>query len=103
MGQQISLAIIDSLAVEVITDNVSDTYVSKTSFAVSEFANVVLAGAQEISRETLLAANLGYGLRLRSHPPGREHPLLFATATQAATFIPHCRKLAPDPGEVQDT
>jgi 7,8-dihydropterin-6-yl-methyl-4-(beta-D-ribofuranosyl)aminobenzene 5'-phosphate synthase len=61
-----ALAVVDSLAVDVLTDNVSDTYVSKTTFAVSEFANIVLAGATEISGETLLAANLGYGLRLRS-------------------------------------
>ncbi|MEA2854747.1 MAG: hypothetical protein QOE02_4768, partial [Rhodospirillaceae bacterium] len=37
MSAHASLAVLDSLAVEVITDNVSDTYVSKTSFAVSEF------------------------------------------------------------------
>jgi 7,8-dihydropterin-6-yl-methyl-4-(beta-D-ribofuranosyl)aminobenzene 5'-phosphate synthase len=41
---------IESLTVEVITDDVSDTYVSKTLFAVSEFSNVVLAGAKVISR-----------------------------------------------------
>ena len=45
MTDHASLAVLDSLAVEVITDNVSDTYVSKTSFAVSEFARIVLAGA----------------------------------------------------------
>src|SRR5262245_45023658 len=40
--------VVDSLAVDVLSDNVSDTYVTKTTFAVSEFANVVLAGATEI-------------------------------------------------------
>ena len=44
-NQPPALAVVDSLAVDVLTDNVSDTYVSKTTFAVSEFANVVLAGA----------------------------------------------------------
>src|SRR5260370_6972138 len=57
---------IDSLIAEVITDDVSDTYVSKTLFAVSEFANVVLAGAKIISGEALLCANLGFGLKLVS-------------------------------------
>src|SRR5919204_3958146 len=37
---------LDSLVVDVITDDVSDTYVSKTLFAVSEFSNVVLAGGR---------------------------------------------------------
>ena len=81
------LAVVDSLAVDVLTDNVSDTYVSKTTFAVSEFANVVLAGATEISGETLLAANLGYGLRLRSKAGTREHTMLFDTGTEGAVFI----------------
>ena len=44
-----SLKAIDSLAVDVVTDDVSDTYVSKTLFAVSEFANVIAAGAKVIS------------------------------------------------------
>jgi len=61
-----SLATSDSLTVDVISDNVSDTYASKPAFAASELANVMLAGAREISGETLLVANLGYGLRLRS-------------------------------------
>ena len=33
------LQAVDSLAVDVIADNVSDAYVSKTLFAVSEFSN----------------------------------------------------------------
>ncbi|MFZ5782381.1 MAG: MBL fold metallo-hydrolase [Pseudomonadota bacterium] len=93
---------VDSLAVDVITDNVSDTYVSKTTFSVSEFANVVLAGAQEISGETLLVANLGYGLRLRSRIGSTEHVLLFDTGTEGAAFIRNCRNLGLDLGTVED-
>ena len=37
----VSLNALDSLAVDVLTDDVSDTYVSKTLFAVSEFSNVI--------------------------------------------------------------
>ena len=77
MSRGASLAVVDSLSVDVITDNVSDAYVSKTLFAVSEFANVVLGGAKVISGETLLAANLGYGLRLRSRIGDTQHVLLF--------------------------
>src|SRR5580765_5988002 len=101
-NQPPALAVIDSLGVEVITDNVSDTYVSKTSFAVSEFANVVLAGAPEISGETLLAANLGYGLRLRSRIGKSQHTALFDTGTEGAIFIRNCRNLALDLGEVEE-
>ena len=54
-----SLSPVDSLAVDVLTDDVSDADVSKTLFAVSEFADVVRAGATTISGETLLCANLG--------------------------------------------
>lgn len=36
-----SLAAVDSLAVDVLSENVSDTYVSKTGFARSELANVI--------------------------------------------------------------
>jgi 7,8-dihydropterin-6-yl-methyl-4-(beta-D-ribofuranosyl)aminobenzene 5'-phosphate synthase len=97
-----ALAVIDSLGVDVLTDNVSDTYVSKTTFAVSEFANVVLAGATEISGETLLAANLGYGLRLRSKAGGREHTMLFDTGTEGAVFIRNCRNLGLDLGTVEE-
>ena len=64
--QSPALKPVDSLVVDVITDDVSDAYVSKTLFAVSEFTNVVLAGAKVISGETLLCANLGLGLRLVS-------------------------------------
>ena len=48
-------------------------------FAVSEFTNVVLAGAKVISGETLLCANLGLGLRLVSEAGGVRHTLLFDT------------------------
>jgi 7,8-dihydropterin-6-yl-methyl-4-(beta-D-ribofuranosyl)aminobenzene 5'-phosphate synthase len=102
MSTHAALAVLDSLAVEVITDNVSDTYVSKTSFAVSEFASIVLAGAQEISGETLLAANLGYGLRLRSRIGKSQHTALFDTGTEGAIFIRNCRNLGLDLGEVEE-
>ena len=52
------LVALDSLEVAVLTDDVSDNYVSKTPFAVSEFSNVVKRGASVISGEALLCANL---------------------------------------------
>jgi 7,8-dihydropterin-6-yl-methyl-4-(beta-D-ribofuranosyl)aminobenzene 5'-phosphate synthase len=74
-----SLNPVDALTVDVLTDNVSDNYVSKTLFAVSEFAHVVRAGAKTISGEALLCGNLGYGLRLVSRIDRVRHTLLFDT------------------------
>jgi 7,8-dihydropterin-6-yl-methyl-4-(beta-D-ribofuranosyl)aminobenzene 5'-phosphate synthase len=92
---------IDSLVAEVITDDVSDAYVSKTLFAVSEFSNVVLAGAKVISGETLLAANLGFGLKLVSQSGDVRHTMLFDTGPEGAIFIRNCGNLGVRLGEVE--
>lgn len=96
------LAAVDSLTVDVITDNMSDTYASKPAFAVSEMANILKAGAKEISGETLLVANLGYGLRLKTKVGAKQHTLLFDTGTEGAAFIRNCRNMAIDLGEVEE-
>ncbi len=95
------LATLDSLSVAVLTDDVSDNYVSKTPFAVSEFANVVREGATVISGEALLCANLGFGLRLVSDAGGRRHTLLFDTGPEGAIFLRNCRALGVRLGEVE--
>ena len=97
-----SLVALDCLEIEVISDNVSDTYVSKTPFARSEIDNVVGGGAKVISGESLLVANLGYGLRLRTRAAGVEHVALFDTGTEAAAFIRNCGNLNLDLGEVEE-
>ena len=97
-----TLLALDSLTVDVVTDNVSDTYASKPGFATSELARVMLAGAKEISGETLLVANLGYGLRLRSRLGATEHVMLFDTGTEGAAFLRNSRNLGIDLGEVED-
>jgi hypothetical protein len=79
----IALEPLASLTADVLTDDVSDTYVSKTLFAVSEFANVIRGGASVISGEVLLCANLGFGLRLVSEIGGVRHTLLFDTGPRA--------------------
>jgi 7,8-dihydropterin-6-yl-methyl-4-(beta-D-ribofuranosyl)aminobenzene 5'-phosphate synthase len=96
------LAAVDSLLVDVITDNMSDTYASKPGFATSEMANILKAGATEISGETLLVANLGYGLRLRTRIGARQHTLLFDTGTEGAAFIRNCRNMGIDLGAVEE-
>jgi 7,8-dihydropterin-6-yl-methyl-4-(beta-D-ribofuranosyl)aminobenzene 5'-phosphate synthase len=97
----IVLAPLDSLAVAVLTDDVSDAYVSKTLFAVSEFSNVVLGGAKVISGETLLCANLGFGLRLVSRIGGVRRTMLFDTGPEGAIFIRNCANLGIQLGEVE--
>jgi 7,8-dihydropterin-6-yl-methyl-4-(beta-D-ribofuranosyl)aminobenzene 5'-phosphate synthase len=95
------LETLDSLSVAVLTDDVSDNYVSKTPFAVSEFANVVRSGARVISGEALLCANLGFGLRLVSTAGGRRHTLLFDTGPEGSIFLRNCRALGIPLGEVE--
>jgi 7,8-dihydropterin-6-yl-methyl-4-(beta-D-ribofuranosyl)aminobenzene 5'-phosphate synthase len=92
---------LDSLSVDVLTDDVSDNYVSKTLFAVSEFANVVLGGASVISGEALLCANLGFGLRLVSKIGGKRHTMLFDTGPEGAIFIRNCTNLGIRLGDVE--
>jgi 7,8-dihydropterin-6-yl-methyl-4-(beta-D-ribofuranosyl)aminobenzene 5'-phosphate synthase len=96
-----SLRAIDRLTVDVVTDDVSDNYVSKTLFAVSEFANVVRAGATALSGEALLCANLGFGCRLVSTAGGVRHTMLFDTGPEGTIFIRNCANLGIALGEVE--
>jgi 7,8-dihydropterin-6-yl-methyl-4-(beta-D-ribofuranosyl)aminobenzene 5'-phosphate synthase len=93
---------LDSLTVEVLSDNVSDTYVTKTPFAQAELANVVAAGATLISGRNLLIANLGYGLRLTSRAGSVEHVMLFDTGAEGAVFMRNCASLGIDFGAVEE-
>lgn len=96
-----SLKPVDSLTVDVLTDNVSDTYVSKTAFAVSEFANVLRAGATRITGPGLLNANLGYGLRLTTKIGDQKHTLLFDTGPDGPAFLRNVKNLGINLGEVE--
>ena len=87
-----SLKPVDALTVDVLTDDVSDAYVSKTLFAVSEFANIVRAGAQTISGEALLCANLGYGLRLVSRTGERAALAVVRHRSGGRDFHPQLRQ-----------
>src|SRR5262249_40354002 len=95
------LETLDSLDVAVLTDDVSDNYVSKTPFAVSEFSTVVRSGARVISGEALLCANLGFGLRLVSHAGATRHTMLFDTGPEGAIYLRNCRALGIALGDVE--
>jgi 7,8-dihydropterin-6-yl-methyl-4-(beta-D-ribofuranosyl)aminobenzene 5'-phosphate synthase len=96
-----SLSPIDALTVDIVTDDVSDNYVSKTLFAVSEFANVVRAGAKTLSGEALLCANLGFGCRLVSVAGGRRHTMLFDTGPEGTIFVRNCTNLGIALGDIE--
>src|SRR5262249_33895073 len=96
-----ALKVLDSLIVDVVTDDVSDNYVSKTLFAGSEFSNIILAGAKVISGEALLCANLGLGLRMVSQADGVRHTILFDTGPEGAIFIRNCANIGIALGEVE--
>jgi 7,8-dihydropterin-6-yl-methyl-4-(beta-D-ribofuranosyl)aminobenzene 5'-phosphate synthase len=68
-----TLVPVDSLIVDVIMDNVSDNYSSKPAHVSSEFANVISAGACELSGETLCCAQLGLSLLLTVSANGTQH------------------------------
>jgi len=95
------LVVVDWLIVDVLSDDVSDTYVTKTSFATSELSNVVAAGATVVSGETLCVANLGYGLRLRTRVGDTEHAMLFDVGTEGHAFLHNCRALGVDLADVE--
>lgn len=92
---------LDQLTVDVVTDDVSDNYVSKTLFAVSEFANIVRAGAKTLSGEALLCANLGFGCRLTSQAAGERHVMLFDTGPEGAIFLRNCANLGIELGGIE--
>jgi 7,8-dihydropterin-6-yl-methyl-4-(beta-D-ribofuranosyl)aminobenzene 5'-phosphate synthase len=100
-GLEMGLVSLDRLTIDVVTDDVSDNYVSKTLFAVSEFANVVRAGAKALSGETLLCANLGFGCRLVSEGDGVTHTMLFDTGPEGPIFLRNCANLGIDLGAVE--
>jgi 7,8-dihydropterin-6-yl-methyl-4-(beta-D-ribofuranosyl)aminobenzene 5'-phosphate synthase len=101
VNSELPLVPLDSLTVDVITDDVSDNYVSKTLFAVSEFANIVRAGAKALSGEALLCANLGFGCRLVSTAGGARRMMLFDTGPEGGIFIRNCANLGITLGEVE--
>ena len=98
---RIPLVPLDRLSVDIVTDDVSDNYVSKTLFAVSEFASVVRAGATALSGEALLCANLGFGCRLISTGGDVHHAMLFDTGPEGAIFIRNCVNLGIALGEIE--
>jgi 7,8-dihydropterin-6-yl-methyl-4-(beta-D-ribofuranosyl)aminobenzene 5'-phosphate synthase len=100
-GEEPPLLAVDSLVIDVLSDDVSDTYVTKTPFATSELANIAASGATVVSGKTMCIANLGYGLRLRTRAGDREHVLLFDVGTEGHAFLHNCQAMGVDLAEVE--
>lgn len=93
---------VDSLIVDVIMDNVSDNYSSKPAHVSSEFANVISAGACELSGETLCCAQLGLSLLLTVSANGTQHKLLFDAGPEGDIFIRNAKTLGIDLSTVEE-
>ncbi len=93
---------VESLIVDVLMDNQSDSYSSKPSFVMPEFNNVIRAGACEISGTTLCCAQLGYSLLLTAVCNGRRRKLLFDAGPEGSVFVRNCRSLGLDLSDVEE-
>src|SRR5277367_2760366 len=87
------LQALDTLQVDVLIDNLSDSYSSKPAHVSPEFNNVLAAGAREISGETLCCAQLGLSLMLTGVVGSRRHKLLFDAGPEGPIFVRNCRSL----------
>jgi 7,8-dihydropterin-6-yl-methyl-4-(beta-D-ribofuranosyl)aminobenzene 5'-phosphate synthase len=84
---------LDSLVVDVLIDNQTDSYSSKPPHVSPEFNNVVDAGACEISGTTLCCAQLGLALMLTAQTGGRRRKLLFDAGPEGPIFLRNCSSL----------
>jgi 7,8-dihydropterin-6-yl-methyl-4-(beta-D-ribofuranosyl)aminobenzene 5'-phosphate synthase len=88
-----TLRSVDTLTVDVLTDNVTDSYSSKPEHVTHEFENVMAAGAHELSGSTLCCAQLGLSLMLEVQANGTRHKLLFDAGVEGPILVRNCRNL----------
>jgi 7,8-dihydropterin-6-yl-methyl-4-(beta-D-ribofuranosyl)aminobenzene 5'-phosphate synthase len=84
---------VDRLVVDVVIDNLSDSYSSKPANVSPEFTNVLRAGAKELSGTTLCCAQLGLSLLLTAHVGAEKRTMLFDAGPEGAVFLRNCRNL----------
>jgi 7,8-dihydropterin-6-yl-methyl-4-(beta-D-ribofuranosyl)aminobenzene 5'-phosphate synthase len=88
-----SLRLVDRLTVDVLADNLTDSYSSKPHNCSPEFNNVIAAGAKELSGATLCCAQLGLGLLLTAEAGGTRHKLLFDAGPDGAVLLGNARNV----------
>ena len=101
-NQPPALAVVDSLAVEVITDNVSDTYVSKTRSPCRNSPISCWPAPTRFPARRCWPPISATGCACARASAKSEHSLLFDTGTEGAIFIRNCRNLGLDLGEVEE-
>lgn len=92
---------VESLVVDVLADNLTDSYSTKPDYCSPEFNNVVAAGAAELSGATLCCAQLGLGLLLTAEAGGKRHKLLFDAGPDGAVLLGNARNLGVSLREVE--
>lgn len=91
---------VDALVVDVAIDNLTDSYSSKPAHVSSEFNNVMAAGAQALSGQTLCCAQLGLSLVLTASVGQQRHKLLFDAGPEGPLFLRNCQNLGVELGDV---
>jgi 7,8-dihydropterin-6-yl-methyl-4-(beta-D-ribofuranosyl)aminobenzene 5'-phosphate synthase len=84
---------VDSLTIDVLADNVTDSYSTKPHDCSPEFNNVFAAGAKELSGTTLCCAQLGFGLTLTAEQGGKRHKVLFDSGPDGPVLLANARNL----------
>src|SRR5262249_55316149 len=97
-----SLRPLDSLRVDVLLDNASDSYSSKPAHVSPEFNNCADAGAHELSGTTLCCAQLGLSLMLTGQAGSTRHKLLFDAGPEGAIFLRNCKDLGVALDDVEE-
>lgn len=87
------LTTVDSLTIDVLVDNTTDSYSSKPHNVVPEFSNVLTAGAQELSGATLCCAQLGFSVMLSAINGIDKHKMLFDAGPEGPLFVRNCKNL----------
>lgn len=93
---------LDELIVDVLVDNLTDSYSSKPHYVSPEFNNVIAAGAKEISGTTLCCAQLGLSVLLTGTANGKRHKMLFDAGPEGYIFLRNAKNLGVDLTDVEE-
>ncbi|HEY9678351.1 MAG TPA: MBL fold metallo-hydrolase [Drouetiella sp.] len=96
-----SLRPIDELVIDVLVDNLTDSYSSKPGNVSPEFNNVIAAGAKEISGTTLCCAQLGLSVLLTATADGKRHKMLFDAGPEGYIFLRNAKNLGANLKDIE--
>ncbi len=91
---------VERLIVEVLADNLTDSYSTKPDNCSPEFNNVMNAGATEISGTSLCCAQLGLALMLTAEAGAIRHKLLFDAGPDGGVLIANAARLGVSFGDI---